>query len=262
MYRHLYVHLLHTFLHIYLHVHLPETTRTYMYTCIHICLICPLVAVKERGGGGGEGRGGGRNRQYENDTLSHSPPHFWATPPPAHYWNGEGSIAKEPYTNRVFFSRQQSLGKKHLQFLCQQKQISWTVLHYEIFKICLHCITLLHKYGSSSVWSTMYSLSANGESCYAAPHYNTTRVSELHCTTLLHKLGSFLLSTVTCQINGRVGWKGGVDTIHIFVCDYAYSVFLYELVNCEKTTYENINTKQKHMLLCVIVRVHVFCVLL
>jgi len=73
MYRHLYAHLLHAYLHIYLHVHLPETTRTYMYTRIHLCSIYPLAAVKERGGEEGEGGGGRRKCQYENYTFETPP---------------------------------------------------------------------------------------------------------------------------------------------------------------------------------------------
>ena len=205
MYRHLYVHLLHTFLHIYLHVHLPETTRTYMYTCIHICLICPLVAVKERVGGGGEGRGGRRNRQYENDTLSHTPPTFEPPLPPLITEMVRVQLRKSPTQTGFFFPVNSHSEKSIYNFSVNRNRFLELYFTTRFFKNCLHCITLLHKYGSSSVLSTMNSLSANGESCYAAPHYNTTRVSELHCTTLLHKLGSFLLSAVTCQINGRVG---------------------------------------------------------
>jgi len=180
MYRHLYVHLLHTFLHIYLHVHLPETTRTYMYTCIHICLICPLVAVKERGGGGGEGRGGRRNRQYENDTLSHTPPTFEPPLPPLITEMVRVQLRKSPTQTGFFFPVNSHSEKSIYNFSVNRNrflELYFTTRFLRFVCTALHC-------------STNMALPVCDQQCILCRP--TEKVAMPHRTTILHEFLNYI----------------------------------------------------------------------
>ena len=180
MYRHLYVHLLHTFLHIYLHVHLPETTRTYMYTCIHICLICPLVAVKERVGGGGEGRGGRRNRQYENDTLSHTPPTFEPPLPPLITEMVRVQLRKSPTQTGFFFPVNSHSEKSIYNFSVNRNrflELYFTTRFLRFVCTALHC-------------STNMALPVCDQQCILCRP--TEKVAMPHRTTILHEFLNYI----------------------------------------------------------------------
>jgi len=180
MYRHLYVHLLHTFLHIYLHVHLPETTRTYMYTCIHICLICPLVAVKERGGGGGEGGGGRRNPQYENDTLSHTPPTFEPPLPPLITEMVRVQLRKSPTQTGFFFPVNSHSEKSIYNFSVNRNrflELYFTTRFLRFVCTALHC-------------STNMALPVCDQQCILCRP--TEKVAMPHRTTILHEFLNYI----------------------------------------------------------------------